>query len=147
MRISHLLLTATLVAGSSGAMADCFDDAAAYHQVNAWTLRAIAYQESSFNERAVGRNSNGSVDVGLTQTNSIHFPDLAKFGISARDLFDPCKSTFVAAWLLRKKILKHGNTWAAVGAYHSETPSLRDRYAAQVKRTVDFWIRQGIAVQ
>ncbi len=34
----------------------------------------------------------------------------------------PCVSVYVAAWRLREMTNKYGNTWAAVGAYHSETP-------------------------
>ena len=41
-------------------------------------------------------------------------------------------SYFVGAWLYAKKVRRHGNTWAAVGAYHSETPHLRDAYARKI---------------
>jgi hypothetical protein len=47
------------------------------------------------------------------------------------------------AWLYAKKVRKHGNTWTAVGAYHSETPHLRDAYAKRIKRWIDDWRREG----
>lgn len=125
------------------ASADCFDDAAAFHGVNPWILRAIASVESGFNPNATRLNSNGSSDVGFTQTNSVHFQELNKYGISKNDLYDPCKSIYVAGWLLRKKINKHGNTWDAVGTYHSETPKHRDAYAAKVRSVVAEWARSG----
>ena len=47
----------------------CVQDAARYHGVNPWILKAILSVESGFNPRAVNRNSNSTVDVGLGQMN------------------------------------------------------------------------------
>ena len=123
------------------AYADCFDEAAAYHRVNPWVLRGIAHIESNFQANAQNKNTNGSWDYGMMQSNSIHLPRLAKYGISKADLFDRCKSIHVAAWLLREKIDKHGNTWVAVGAYHSETPRFRDPYARKVEAVIRRWAK------
>jgi soluble lytic murein transglycosylase-like protein len=128
-----LLITTLLLSGVSGAYADCFDDAAAFHRVNPTVLRAIAIVESGGKASAVNHNGNGSVDYGEMQINSIHLPELAQYGMSRDDLFDGCKSVYTGAWLLRKSIDKNGNTWAAIGAYHSATPIFRDQYAAKVK--------------
>ena len=46
----------------------------------------------------------------------------------------------VAAYLYRKKIDRYGNSWLAVGAYHSETPEYRDAYWPKVKAAVDSWV-------
>lgn len=121
------------------ASADCFDDAAAAYQVNPWILRGIAHVESRFNPHAINRNRNGTMDIGMMQTNSIHLPRLAKYGIAKQDIMQPCISVHVAAWMLREKMDKHGNTWNAVGAYHSETPFYRDRYAARVRTIIRKW--------
>jgi soluble lytic murein transglycosylase-like protein len=51
----------------------------------------------------------------------------------------PCKSVYIAAWHLRQKMNKYGNTWQAVGAYHSETPSLRDQYSRQIINILGKW--------
>ena len=126
------------------AAADCFEEAAQYHNVNPWILRAIAAQESRFKADTVVRNTNGSVDRGMTGINSIHLPELAKYGITAGDLMDSCKSVYLAGWHLRKKVRKFGNTWTAVGAYHSETPRYRDRYAASIRKIIDYWAAKGI---
>jgi len=128
--------------GVAPAWADCLTNAARYHQVNDVVLRAIAWEESRMKSWAVRKNSNGSYDIGLTQTNSVHLKELAKFGIGPRHLQDACVSAFVGAWLYRKKVVKHGNTWVAVGAYHSETPHLRDAYARRVHAIVLRWHRQ-----
>jgi len=96
--------TLGIVTGSS--TADCIDDAASYQQVNQYVLRAIAFQESSMRSWIVNRNSNGSIDIGLLGMNSVHFNDLAKFGIGPSNLTDPCLSAYVGAWMYRKKIQK-----------------------------------------
>jgi len=142
------LLAAWLALATSAAPAlahaDCFDDAAGFHDVNPWILRAIAAQESGFKPNTVHRNTNGSVDIGEMGTNSVHLPELARYGISQNDLLDSCKSVFVGAWRLAKMVKKYGNTWEAVGAYHSETPSIRDRYKALIRRIIEFWTAQGL---
>jgi len=127
------------------AAADCFDDAAQYHNVNPWILRAIAAQESRFNPAAKHRlNSNGTMDHGMTGINDVHLPELARYGVTSGDLLDGCKSVFLAGWHLRKMVNQFGNTWAAVGAYNSKTPSKRDIYAEKIRRIIDFWTEKGI---
>lgn len=133
-----------LIAFPLTASADCFDDAARYQTVNPWVLRAIAERESHFNPNAIHRNSNNTEDVGLAGINSVHLPELAKYGIGRQDLLDACKAAYVAAWRLGKMVAKYGNTWDAVGAYHSETPAHRDNYSALIKRIIDAWIAQGL---
>jgi soluble lytic murein transglycosylase-like protein len=127
------------------ASADCFDDAAQFHNVNPWILRAIAAQESRFNPAAKHAvNSDGTRDHGMSGINDVHLPELARHGITVSDLRDACKSVFVAGWHLRNMTNRFGNTWEAVGAYHSKTPSKRNAYKEKIRRIVDFWIEQGI---
>lgn len=138
------ILALALVAPTTAA-ADCFDDAARYHNVNPWILRAIAAQESRFNPTVKHPvNANGSRDHGMTGINDVHLPELARYGITAGDLRDGCKSVFLAGWHLRNMTNKFGNTWEAVGAYNSKTPSKRDIYKEKIRRIINFWIEQGI---
>ena len=51
----------------------------------------------------------------------------------------PCKNVYIAAWQLRRQVIRYGNTWAAVGAYHSATPALRDEYARQIAGVLRRW--------
>jgi len=128
------------LAGSATlARADCFDEAAGYQKVNPLILRAIAWQESHNRPDAVHRNANGSIDYGVMQINSVHLATLAHYGISTSTLMQPCKNVYIAAWHLRQKMNKYGNTWAAIGAYHSESPSLRDKYAQQIAEILRQW--------
>jgi soluble lytic murein transglycosylase-like protein len=124
---------------SRGARADCFDEAARYQKVNPLILRAIAWQESHNRPDALHKNANGSTDYGVMQINSVHLPTLSQYGISTETLMEPCKNVYIAAWHLRQKMNKYGNTWQAVGAYHSETPALRDRYARQIVDILSRW--------
>lgn len=114
--------------------ADCFDLASRYQGVNVNVLRAIAIQENRRCDATISKNKNGSVDVGCMQINSIHFPELASYGVAPPELLDQCKNVFVGAWHYKKMIRKYGNTWEAVGAYHSETPALRDAYARDIQQ-------------
>ncbi|CAB3740083.1 hypothetical protein LMG22037_06354 [Paraburkholderia phenoliruptrix] len=128
-----------LLTAAQSVQADCFDNAAAYQSVNPNVLRAIAWYESKGDPTAVHRNSNGSIDVGELQINSIHFPELAAYGVSPSSLQDQCVNIYVAAWQLKQKMVKYGNTWAAIGSYHSETPRYRDQYATAIQRILMAW--------
>ncbi|SNT10264.1 Transglycosylase SLT domain-containing protein [Noviherbaspirillum humi] len=151
---TFILIAALLVSGySANAQAQaasygkytdayCLDSAAAYHQVNPLILRAIAWQESRGNPNAFRGNTNGSYDIGMMQINTIHARELGRYGIQMGHLYNPCIAAYVAAWHYRRQIDRYGNTWAAVGAYHSHTPHLRDKYAGQVKRILEKWTLQ-----
>jgi soluble lytic murein transglycosylase-like protein len=121
------------------AHASCFEDAARYQKVNPLILRAIAWQESHNKSDALHINTNGSIDYGLMQINSVHLQQLSHYGITSETLMQPCKNVYIAAWHLRQQMNKYGNTWAAVGAYHSETPALRDKYARQIIAILTGW--------
>lgn len=123
-----------LLAASSATAADCFDLASRHQGVNSTVLRAIAMMENPRCDATVSRNTNGSVDVGCMQINSVHFRELERHGIFPHDLLDQCKNIYIGAWHYKKMVRKYGNTWTAIGAYHSETPHLRDRYAQGVFR-------------
>lgn len=140
----HVLIAATLLCAAPLARADCFEDAAGYQHVNPWVLRAIAWQESRGRADAIHRNRNGTIDYGKMQINSIHLRRLSSYGISKDALMHPCISVYVAAWRLREMTNKYGNTWAAVGAYHSETPAERDKYAHAIHAIL---IRRGVLVE
>ncbi len=114
------------------AHADCITDAAQRYHVNPDVLRAIAYYESHLNPDALNHDANGTVDVGIMQINSIHFPTLRREGIDLKQLQDPAVNADVGAALLRDAVNQYGPTWRAVGAYHSRTPSLGSEYAHAV---------------
>ena len=70
------------------------------------------------------------------QINSAWLPRLSKHGITETDLFDPCTSIHVGAWILAGNVRRLGYTWEAVGAYNAAHPALRRTYAERVYRHI-----------
>jgi soluble lytic murein transglycosylase-like protein len=122
----------TLIAASPAHA--CWEKAATRYSVSPELLYAIARTESGMNPQAIGRNRNGSRDIGLMQINSAWLPALAAHGITERDLFDPCTSIHVGAWILAGNVQRLGYTWDAVGAYNAASPDLRRAYTDKVRR-------------
>lgn len=135
MEALRKVLPVVLITGaaySTDAPAFCWDEAGTRYRISAAVLQSIGRHESGLRATAVNRNQNGTVDVGVMQINSVHFPELQAYGIAPNALWDPCTNVMVGAFLLARSIQKYGNTWEAVGAYHSRTPGLKERYALQV---------------
>lgn len=81
----------------------------------------------------VSRNKNGTVDIGPMQINSIHLPDLAKYGISYSKLKnDGCLNVHIGAWMLRRESVAAGNHWDGIGHYHSRTENRKKIYQSAV---------------
>lgn len=116
--------------------ASCWLHAALRHGVNPHLLVAIAEVESGLRPGAVGRNRDGSVDLGLMQINSRWLPQLRRHGLDAADLMHPCVSVHVGAWVLAQAMRRHGNTWTAVGAYHAGPGPHRERYVQRVQQAL-----------
>jgi soluble lytic murein transglycosylase-like protein len=117
----------------------CLREAVEVYRVNPHVLRAILWNESRFNARAVNDNKNGTRDLGVGQVNTVHLPALQRSGIQPDHLMDLCTGIHVSAWLLAEKTRLYGNTWYAVGAYHSVTPALNAQYANKIKKTLAQW--------
>lgn len=121
--------------------ADCFQAAARHYGLAPELLIAIAAAESQFNASALNTaNRDGSWDIGLMQINSRWMPLLESSGISATQLYDPCTSIWVGAWVLAGNVARYGYDWQAVGAYNAGTAASaaaqqrRERYAQRIHR-------------
>jgi soluble lytic murein transglycosylase-like protein len=135
-----------MVAASSAH--SCWEQAALKYGVSAHLLHAIAKTESGLNATAINRaNANGSYDVGLMQINSSWLPMLKRFGITEKDLYEPCISIEVGAWILAHNIRSHGYTWAAVGAYNTPNPQRGLLYAKRVYGNLPADLRAGVPAQ
>ncbi len=110
----------------------CWEEVGRRYNINPYLLAAIAKTESNFKANAVRHNSNGTKDIGVMQINSLWLPELAKYGVRENDLFDPCVNISVGAWILNQRQGNYGNTWEAVGTYHSKTPRYKWKYAEKV---------------
>ncbi len=135
MRTTRRLLAAVAFLACDTAHA-CWEQAAATYGVNPYLLYAIARTESGLNASALNRNKDGSYDVGLMQINSRWLPTLRRYGITEQQLFDPCVSIQVGAWVLAQNVRRMGNSWEAVGAYNARDPRLRIKYALKVYRNI-----------
>ncbi len=97
----------------------CWDEAGARHGVDPWLLYAIASVESRHNPSAVNRsNSNGTVDMGIMQINSVHLPRLRRYGVPERALWNACASAYIGAWILAENFRRFGYSWEAIAAYN-----------------------------
>jgi soluble lytic murein transglycosylase-like protein len=129
------VVAALLALGMCGAAPAraCWQEIGAKYGVNPYLLYAIAKTESNLNPGAVNRrNANGSYDIGLMQINSSWLPVVRQYGITEAQLYEPCVSIEVGAWILAQNMHRLGNSWAAVGAYNSPNAATRLRYAARV---------------
>lgn len=136
MRATLAFLVFGFVAG--WARADCVQDAALRYKVNADLLWAIGDVESHHDADAVGVPlPDGNVALGRFQINTIHLPELARYGVVKADLFDRCKSAFFGGWVLARCIKVKGNTRDAVGCYNtgpgSTNVEAQERYIAKVE--------------
>ena len=119
----------------------------------AWT-QAIAEVESGHNPWALNIEGKGyqfaskekavtmakqadaegrSFDSGVMQVNNFW---LKKYGIPLEAAFDPLANIYLGSWILRKEIDRHGQTWEAVGAYHSPNVARGGKYAEMVKEAL-----------
>lgn len=138
VRATFAALTASLLISAlppASAHAYCFNEAAELYGVSPQILWAIAKRESSFRPQARNRNTDGSLDVGLMQINDRWWKD--DLGETWEYLDDPCTAVKAGAWILSKCMKQYGNTWEAVGCYHSRTPALRDNYAASIRAIIE----------
>lgn len=125
--------------GTPATIAQCISSAARIYEVSEGLLYAIGMNESRMNPQALHYNKKSNTeDIGLMQINSRWLPTLEKNGISREDLFDPCVSIHVGAWVLRGNMIRYGRTWRAVGAYNasSKRPDLRKKYVLGIKETL-----------
>jgi len=93
----------------------CIKNAAYYHNVNPKLLYAIAIVESGLNPKAVNKNKNGTKDYGMFQINE---DNLKRLGFSREIALDPCKSAYIAGYLLKVCVGRFGLSWQAIDCYN-----------------------------
>ncbi len=112
------------------AYAFCFEEAGKEHGINPSLLKSIAQIESNLNPKAMNKNQNGSIDIGLMQINSFWIKTL---GLDSNKLIsDPCYNTMIGAKVLKQCIDRYGYTWEAVGCYNATSTPKRVKYSWKI---------------
>lgn len=98
------------------------DNSASRHRVDPFILLSIVVTEGG-KDCQVEENSDGSLDLGRAQINTIHSKALERMGLRLIDVAcNPELNIDVAAWHLRNKLNETGgDIWRAAGRYHSKT--------------------------
>lgn len=112
----------------------CIAQAAAHYRAHPDLIRAVLHQENG-KAGKIRRNKNGSFDMGPMQINSVHLPELAKYGITQQMITNnECLNIHIGTYYLQKNIVTTPNSgtasgfWNAVGNYHSTTPDKNISY-------------------
>lgn len=71
-----------------------------------------------------------SFDIGLMQINNWW---LKRYDLTLSDAFNPQTNIYFGSQILKQEIERHGNLWAAVGAYHSPKTARASAYSRKVK--------------
>ncbi|MFL9611146.1 lytic transglycosylase domain-containing protein [Methylobacillus sp. Pita2] len=108
--------------------------AAAEFQLYPRLLHSLYLTEGGKKGWANRNSSNGSLDHGPFQINSIHLARLGQYGIDGKMLAsDSMINARVAAWRLKSEIiLAGGNVWKGVGNYRSKTPKYHNEQIMRV---------------
>lgn len=113
---------------------ECINQAAIRYHVPATMIISILKTEGG----KVGfarKNTNGTLDYGPMQINTIWLKQLKPYGITAEKLkYDPCINVKVGAWILAQGIADSPTLWQGVGNYHSRTGRHNKRYRTDVSK-------------
>lgn len=127
--------------------AQCFDKVGRFYKFDPDYLRAIAWKESRYNANAIGKNNDGSRDIGIMQINTSNIQGLrAVFpNISVKNLLKyPCFNISVGGYILNENFKQYGRKWLAVGVYNagSKNNDKRVRIRYNYAKEVNFYYNQ-----
>jgi len=127
---------------------ECALASAARHAVPANIMFAVLQLEGS-REGLMRRNSNGSIDFGRGQINTISFLDWQRrFQLSNDQInqmvyyatYDGCYSVDLVATLLQQRLSEPcADVWTCAANYHSKTPKHNQVYRAKLIPLASVW--------
>jgi soluble lytic murein transglycosylase-like protein len=99
-----------------------FKELGEHYGISPLLLKNIAKVESDLNPNCVNRNKNGTTDYGIMQINSVHFSQLAAYGINQNNIMNPKINILAGAILVKNLTDKRLLSYDSIGRYHSNTP-------------------------
>ncbi len=75
-----------------------------------------------------------NIDIGPWQVNYLSWGK--PYRLKKADLLNPYTSAMIAAYILYSEVAIHGQTWDAIGNYHSHTLSRKVPYVKDVKKAL-----------
>jgi hypothetical protein len=138
--IACLPVVSRAAAPASVPVIGCIESAAeAYRLPPAVIVILLSVEGGSLGH--VSQNSNGTVDIGPMQVNTIWVPVVAKhWGASNSEAYTALRDNFCAnveagTWILRRSMDEaRGDFWEGVGFYHSHDPGYKADYLRKVLR-------------
>lgn len=129
----------------------CVKDAAEDYRVPHLLLLAVLKKESNAKPGSIGRNRNGTYDLGPAQMNTASWvPYFAKrYGITPQSLtYDMCQSIRAMAYAIRTeadtKVCKGEVLWCGVGRYHApRNEQARNAYIIDLGEKLRRMMRTG----
>lgn len=133
-----------LAVATAAVAMNCWAAAAHRYGLPVELLYAIGQVESGHKVGAIGRNKDGSLDLGVMQINSRWLPALQVYGISQQDLLQkPCTNIQVGAWILSQEVSRFGYTWYAIGAYNAGPVTHRMSTEKRAKKIATYRVYSG----
>lgn len=110
----------------------CVEGSARAYSLSPLVLLAILKVESNGRTGVIGKNANGSQDIGPSQFNTNSWAKILieKYKIPREALLnDMCQSVRALAFAVRTEVDQAGgDLWEGIGNYHSRTPVHHVRY-------------------
>ena len=96
----------------------CLTIAADAFDVNEFIVLSVLLVEAGY-QSPVRKNNDGTFDHGLGQINTVRESEIAKIGLSLKDVeSDPCKNIIGTSYLLKTEIEEAKDISIGIGNYH-----------------------------
>lgn len=116
---------------------DVFQKYEKEYGISYFLMKSIAMTENKgFNEKAIMKNTNGTIDIGLMQVNSKWIEWMPEANITKEKLKDPEFNIKVGFMIVSKIIREHGYSWHSIGRYHSGTPQYKAVWLKRIKENI-----------
>lgn len=115
----------------------CFELTSKQSGIPAALLKAMSFVESRHKTDAINVNTDGSIDYGHMQINSLW---VSQIGETFLDLNDPCFCTKVGAYVLLDCINRHGYNADAISCYN--TGRALDQLSGSKKAAAEDYVKK-----